>query len=141
MAGITPGNNYYTLTRLPKVTEEICKDPRQLAQWLTRVEQRLNTELRRFRAVRLQNVYSGQLCQVGYPGFQVGAVFFSHATRTGPGWTSTFLQNTSAGYLQNVNIQPNGPISFIPLVAATGATHGELMDISIVLMEAESAVK
>jgi len=146
-------NSFFSLIQMPTPTEELCKDPKKLADLLSKMQARLNTENRRFRVVKCPNVRqsyndetTGTRVTVPNPGFQVGAVFFSHAvaTKTGDGQTSPATQN-APGYLRDIIIQTSGGVSFLPVIPNDTTPLGSLdlayFDVYVVLMEGEGTVR
>lgn len=147
------GNIYYSTIQVPTPTEELCKDPAKLADLLSKMQLRLNTEFRRFRVVKCPNVRQSiassdgnTKVQIPNPGFQVGSVFFSHAisTKTGTGSIAQATQ-TAPGWLEDIVIQTGGGVTFTAVVPndAPGTVDGldSYFDVYVVLMEGEGTVK
>lgn len=148
-------NSYFSGIQVPTPTVELCKDPAKLADLLSKMQLRLNTELRRFRVVKCPNIRMAfsqpgvsveeTQVMVPNPGFQVGAVMFSHAipTKTGDGQVGAATV-TSAGWLSDLKIQTSGGISFRPVIPcdpAPAAGAIPYFDVYVVLMEGEGTVK
>jgi hypothetical protein len=145
-------NSYFSNTQLPTPTVELCKDPAKLAQYLSKMQLRLNTELRRFRVVKCPNIRmafndtdGGTPVLIPNPGFQVGAAMFSHAipTKIGDG-SAGVAKVIGAGYLRNLKFQTNDGISFqavIPNNPPATSTDLPYFDVYVVLMEGEGTVK
>jgi len=148
-------NSFFSLIQMPTPTEELCKDPKKLAELLSKMQSRLNTENRRFRVVKCPNVRAAFALpgfgidethvNVPNPGFQVGAVIFSHAipTKTGDG-SSPPAAVDGAGWLRNLKIQTSGGVSFQPVIPCTPAAASGAVpyfDVYVVLMEGEGTVK
>lgn len=148
-------NSFFSLIQMPTPTEELCKDPKKLADLLSKMQARLNTENRRFRVVKCPNIRMAfglpgfsveeTVVNLPNPGFQVGAVIFSHAipTKTGDGQTSP-AEVSGPGWLRNLKIQTGGGISFQPVVPCNPAPAANAIpyfDVYVVLMEGEGTVK
>lgn len=148
------GNNtYFSKIQVQTPTLEICKDPEKLAALLTKMQQQINTEFRRFRVIKCPNVLNayhspttGTPVSIPNPGFSVGAVFFSHAIPTKLGYGDSSAQPpivAGAGYLLNLTFQANGPITFKPVIPNSGSnsTQPAFFDVYVVVMEGEGTAK
>lgn len=147
-------NRYFDTQQLPTPSKEICSDPEKLALWLSKVQQRLGL-VRRQRVVKCPNVRMAfglpgfsvdeTTVQIPNPGFQVGAVAFSHAIpiKSGDGSTGPSAVN-GAGYLKNLKFLSSGGITFNPVIPSEPAPSAGAIpyyDVYVILMEGEGTVK
>lgn len=143
-------NSYFAKQQLPTPTKEMCSDPSKLADYLSKVQLRLNQELTHVRVIKCPNcvidaVNSGDaetLVQIKNPGFQIGSVFFSHAifTHRASGGSMAVPIQSAAGFLRDLRLTTEGGAVFNVVIPSSPAGK-RIFDAYVVVIEGEGTAR
>lgn len=139
-------NAKYSKKLLPNPTKEICADPAKLSDYLAKIQEFINLNVRSFSIVKCPNCVvnatnSGDpetLVQIKNPGFKIGTVHFSHAifTNRQSGTSMIPPTQTASGFLRNLRLTTDGGAVF-NIVIPSSPSGKTVWDCFVLVFEGE----